>query len=82
MISYKDIKDFYLYYDNTFNEYETLDAFINKLEECIKEQRIFEDTVYNILKNKNIDDETIASLFTLSKIDVIEFAIKMIKNKL
>ena len=83
MIEYNDIKDFIIDYNAISDEYITLDEIITKLEECIKETKKFEDTVEFILRNYGYnDDELIASLFALSKIDSMVFYLKIIKNEL
>lgn len=81
MIKYKDFKDYIIYYDSLFGEL-TLDDLMNELEYYIKWQKEFENTVYDILKKQNFDDEVLSSLFTLSTIESLDTTIKMIKNEL
>lgn len=82
MIEYNDFKDLPIYYDETFNEYFTLNDLINYLEINLKQQEKFENVVYNLLKNQNINNKTIASLFSLSSSNSLSYIIKMIKNEL
>ena len=81
MIDYDDYKDFIIYQDGLIGSI-TLDDFIKEFEKCIKEQQNFENIIYDILKNQNFDDETLASLFTLSKTDSMKFNINLLKNEL
>ena len=60
----------------------SLDSIVTGLQESIKKQIKFEDTVYHILKNLNIDDKTISSLFNLSQTNVIDMLLRIIKDEL
>jgi hypothetical protein len=60
----------------------SLDSIINELQNCIKKQIKFEDTIYHILKNLKYDDETIASIFNLSETNTIDLYLKLIKDEL
>ena len=81
MTEYNDIKDLIIWNDPILGEI-SLDFIITGLQELLNEQTKFEDIVYHLLKNSNFDDETISSLFTLSKIDLINTYLKMIKDEL
>ena len=81
MVEYNDIKDLIIWNDPILGEI-SLDFIITGLQQLLNKQKEFEDTVYHILKNSNFDDETISSLFTLSKIDLINTYLKMIKDEL
>lgn len=81
MIEYNDIKDLIVWNDPILGEI-SLDFIITGLQQLLNEQKEFEDTVYHILKNSNYNDETISSLFSLSKIDLITTYLKMIKDEL
>ena len=81
MIEYNDIKDLIVWNDPIFGNL-SFDFIITGLQESIKKQIKFEDTVYHILKKLNIDDKTISSLFNLSQTNVIDMLLKMIKDEL
>ena len=81
MIEYNDIKDLIIWNDPIIGEI-SLDFIINALKNCIKSQSKFEDIIYNILKNNNYDDETLASLFNLSEVNTINMYLKMITDEL
>lgn len=81
MIEYNDIKDLIIWNDPIFGKIN-LDFIINGLQESLKDQFKFEEVIYQILKNLNYDDETISSLFSLSKTETIDMYLKMIKDEL
>lgn len=81
MIEYNDIKDLIVWNDPVFGNL-SLDSIVTGLQESIKKQIKFEDTVYHILKNLNIDDKTISSLFNLSQTNVIDMLLRIIKDEL
>jgi len=81
MVEFNDIKDLIIWNDPILGEM-SLEFIINSLQECIKKQINFEDTIYHILKNLNYDDETIASIFNLSKTNTIDLYLKLIKDEL
>ena len=81
MTEYNDIKDLIIWNDPILGEI-SLDFIITGLQELLDEQTKFEDIIYHLLENANYDDETISSLFTLSKIDLIRTYLKMIKDEL
>lgn len=81
MVEYNDIKDLIIWDDPILGEI-SLDFIITGLQELLNEQTKFEDIVYNLLENSNYDNETISSLFTLSKIDSIKTYLKIIKDEL
>ena len=81
MTEYNDIKDLIIWNDPILGEI-SLDFIITGLQELLNEQTKFEDIVYHLLENANYDNETISSLFTLSKIDLINTYLKMIKDEL
>ena len=81
MINYNDIKDLIIYNDLVLGDF-SLDSIINELQNCIKKQIKFEDTIYHILKNLKYDDETIASIFNLSETNTIDLYLKLIKDEL
>ena len=82
MIEYNDIKDLPIFQDLLANEYLTLGDFINNIETCIKGQKKFENIIYDILEKQHFDNEVLASLFTLSRTNQLEFNIKAIKDEL
>lgn len=81
MVEYNDIKDLIIWDDPILGEI-SLDFIITGLQELLNEQTKFEDIVYNLLENSDYDNETISSLFTLSKIDSIKTYLKIIKDEL
>ena len=81
MIEYNDIKDLLIWNDPVLGEI-SLDFILLQLQNAIKNQKEFEDIIYNILKNSNYNNKDLASLFNLSQTDLFEFYLKMIKNEL
>lgn len=81
MIEFNDIKDLIIWIDPILGEIN-LEFIINAMQECIKKQIKFEDTIYHILKELKYDDESIASLFNLSETNIIALYLKMIKDEL
>lgn len=80
-VEYNDIKDLIIWIDPLFGEI-SLDFILTGLQESLKEQKKFEDIIYNILKNLNYDEKDLASLFNLSQTNIFEFYLKMIKDEL
>ena len=70
MIEYKYIKDLIIWNDLILGEI-SLDFIICGLQESIKKQIKFEETIYQILKNMNYDKKSLTSLFNLSQTDLI-----------
>lgn len=81
MIEFNDIKDLIILNDPILGEV-SFDSIINALQESIKKQIKFEDTIYHILKKLEYDDETLSSLFNLSETNSIDLYLKMIKDEL
>ena len=81
MTNYEIIKDLIIY-KNHLGEYLTLDDILNYLLLQIDNQRKFEEIVYSNLKQTNLSDRDIATIFNLSSTNIIETYIKLIKNEL
>lgn len=81
MSNYATIKDLIVYSDSIIGDI-TLDEILNYLLLQIQYQKKFEEIVYSNLKQTNLTDKDIATIFNLSSTDIIETYIKLIKNKL
>ena len=81
MIEYNDIKDLIIYNDPIVGDM-TLDYILNGILDQIKNHKKFEEIVYSNLKQTNLSDEDISSIFNLSAINIIEMYIKLIKDEL
>ena len=81
MIEYNDIKDLIIYC-NPLAGSISIEQLINKIKNAVEEQKFFEDIVYSILSNTEMDKADIASLFNLSSTDKIEMYLKMFTEKL
>ena len=81
MANYTIIKDLIVYSDLIIGDI-TLDEILNYLLLQIQYQKKFEEIVYSNLKQTNLTDKDIATIFNLSSTDIIETYIKLIKNKL
>lgn len=81
MAEFKDIKDLIIWNDPVIGEI-TLESIVNELQNCIKKQIKFEDTIYHILKNMKYDNESLSSLFNLSETNTMALYLKLIKDEL
>ena len=81
MTNYGIIKDLIIY-KNHLGEYLTLDDILNYTLLQIQNQKKFEEIVYSNLKQTNLTDKDIATIFSLSSTNIIETYIKLIKNEL
>ena len=80
MANYTIIKDLIVYSDLIIGDI-TLDEILNYLLLQIQNQRKFEEIVYSNLKQTNLTDRDIATIFSLSSTNTIETYIKLIKNE-
>ena len=81
MSNYTTIKDLIVYNDPIIGDI-TLDEILNYLLLQIQYQKKFEEIVYSNLKQTNLTDKDIATIFSLSSTNIIETYIKLIKNEL
>ena len=81
MSNYTTIKDLIVYNDLIIGDI-TLDEILNYLLLQIQYQKKFEEIVYSNLKQTNLTDKDIATIFSLSSTNIIETYIKLIKNEL
>ena len=81
MSNYATIKDLIIYNDPIIGDI-TLDEILNYLLLQIQSQKRFEEIVYSNLKQTNLTDKDIATIFSLSSTNIIETYIKLIKNEL
>ena len=81
MSNYTSIKDLIVYNDPIIGDI-TLDEILNHLLLQIQYQKKFEEIVYSNLKQTNLTDKDIATIFSLSSTNIIETYIKLIKNEL
>ena len=81
MSNYTTIKDLIVYNDPIIGDI-TLDEILNYLLLQIQYQKKFEEIVYTNLKQTNLTDRDIATIFSLSSTNIIETYIKLIKNEL
>ena len=81
MANYTIIKDLIVYSDLIIGDI-TLDEILNYLLLQIQNQRKFEEIVYSNLKQTDLTDRDIATIFSLSSTNIIETYIKLIKNEL
>ena len=80
MANYTIIKDLIVYSDLIIGDI-TLDEILNYLLLQIQNQRKFEEIVYSNLKQTDLTDRDIATIFSLSSTNIIETYIKLIKNE-
>ena len=81
MSNYTTIKDLIVYNDPIIGDI-TLDEILNYLLLQIQSQKRFEEIVYSNLKQTNLTDKDIATIFSLSSTNITETYIKLIKNEL
>ena len=81
MSNYTTIKDLIIFSDPIIGDI-TLDEILNYLLLQIQYQKKFEEIVYSNLKQTNLTDKDIATIFSLSSTNIIETYIKLIKNEL
>ena len=81
MSNYATIKDLIIFSDPIIGDI-TLDEILNYLLLQIQYQKKFEEIVYSNLKQTNLTDKDIATIFSLSSTNIIETYIKLIKNEL
>ena len=81
MSNYTIIKDLIIFSDPIIGDI-TLDEILNHLLLQIQYQKKFEEIVYSNLKQTNLTDKDIATIFSLSSTNIIETYIKLIKNEL
>ena len=81
MSNYTTIKDLIIFSDPIIGDI-TLDEILNHLLLQIQYQKKFEEIVYSNLKQTNLADKDIATIFSLSSTNIIETYIKLIKNEL
>ena len=81
MSNYTTIKDLIIFSDPIIGDI-TLDEILNHLLLQIQYQKKFEEIVYSNLKQTNLTDKDIATIFSLSSTNIIETYIKLIKNEL
>ena len=81
MSNYATIKDLIIFSDPIIGNI-TLDEILNYLLLQIQYQKKFEEIVYSNLKQTNLTDKDIATIFSLSSTNIIETYIKLIKNEL
>lgn len=60
----------------------TFEDVINDLEIMLLDNNLFEDIVYQLLKNKKMPDEDLASLFNYSISDRLKWIIDVLKNSI
>ena len=81
MSNYATIKDLIIFIDPIIGDI-TLDEILNYLLLQIQSQKRFEEIVYSNLKQTNLTDKDIATIFSLSSTNITETYIKLIKNEL
>ncbi len=81
MSNYATIKDLIIFSDPIIGDI-TLDEILNYLLLQIQSQKRFEEIVYSNLKQTNLTDKDIATIFSLSSTNITETYIKLIKNEL
>ena len=81
MSNYTTIKDLIIFSDPIIGDI-TLDEILNYILLQIQYQKKFEEIVYSNLKQTNLTDKDIATIFSLSSTNIIETYIKLIKNEL